>query len=331
MKMRIPLLALAIAATFISCGASAHDNGNTGGNVSQNVTVITNVISVNTNQPQVNANTAGLKQEVIDRKAGDANLQGQLNGAVAAGAAAYGQVQGQIGSVNNDLQASKNYQLQVNAGQAEVNAGQSAVNAGQSQVNAAQSGVNHQVQGQISQTNTNLANAVSYQSGVNQAQAGTNQHVQQQVATINDVNASQQTQINTSTSANTRQDVTIGQHSAAITQQADRQQAFEDYSRDMDSRLGGRLDSLQSETRHALKVGKQAQEMAVGAAAIAMQQFCTGLECGFQSAVSVANSGGVSALAVGFGGAVSQNWFVNGAISKAGNTTTAGMSVTTRW
>lgn len=217
---------------------------------------------------------------------------------------------GAVAAVNGDLQGAKQYQGGVNQqvqGQIKVNSDNIAsVNGDLQGAKEYQGGVNHQVQGQI--TNINTVNA-------NQ-QTTLNQHTSQ-ITTINDVNAAQQTQINTGAAINNRQDGQIGQ--------------LQSYASDMDQRLGGRLDSQQSQINKNSRDIKEAKNAAAAALAVAAHQFSTDRSAGFQTAISAATIGGSQAIAVGAGGAVSENVFINAAFTKSGSVTGGAVSGTYRW
>jgi len=89
------------------------------------------------------------------------------------------------------------------------------------------------------------------------------------------------------------------------------------------SRTDSRLDTLESDVR-------QAKEAAAVALAVAGHQFCTDLDCGVQAAVSGSTIAGKQALAVGVGGAVSDNLFFNAAFSQSGSTRGGVVSATYR-
>jgi len=89
------------------------------------------------------------------------------------------------------------------------------------------------------------------------------------------------------------------------------------------SRTDSRLDTLESDVR-------QAKEAAAVALAVAGHQFCTDLDCGVQAAVSGSTIAGKQALAVGVGGAVSENLFFNAAFSQSGSTRGGVVSATYR-
>ena len=131
------------------------------------------------------------------------------------------------------------------------------------------------------------------------------------------MNAAQQTQINTNTSVNVRQDGQISD--------------LQNYASDMDQRLGGRLDSQQSQINKNSRDIKEAKNAAAGALAVAAHQFSTDRSAGFQTAISAATIGGSQAIAVGAGGAVSENVFINAAFTQSGSVTGGAVSGTYRW
>lgn len=364
MKKSILLgMALAISATFISCGASAGGYGHNGGYDQHGKDHATKRELKAEATTRYNADKAlqhNINKEADTRYQADKHLQkqitsvnGDLQGAKAyqggvnqqvqhqigavngdlQGAKQYQhgvneQVQGQIGAVNGDLQGAKQYQGQVNEqvqGQiSTTNNNVAAVNGDLQGAKQYQGNVNQQVQGQIkvnsdniTTVNNDLQGAKAYQGGVNQQVQGTlNQHTSQ-ITTINDVNAAQQTQINTGAAINTRQDGQISN--------------LQNYASDMDQRLGGRLDSQQSQINKNSRDIKEAKNAAAGALAVAAHQFSTDRSAGFQTAISAATIGGSQAIAVGAGGAVSENVFINAAFTQSGSVTGGAVSGTYRW
>lgn len=293
-------LALVMSVAFISCGASAggygHNNNGHHGGYDQH--------------GKDHATKRELKAEATTRYNADKALQHNINKEADTRYQADKKLQGNINAVNGDLQGAKAYQggvnHQVQQQISTTNHNVTAVNNDLQGAKAYQGGVNHQVQGQI--TTINQVNA-------NQ-QTTINQHTGQ-ITTINQVNAAQQTQINTNTAVNVRQDGQIND--------------LQNYASDMDQRLGGRLDSQQSQISKNSRDIKEAKNMAAAALAVAGQQFCTGQECGFQAAVSAATIGGSQALAVGVGGAVSENVFLNAAFTKSGSVSGGVVSGTYRF
>lgn len=89
------------------------------------------------------------------------------------------------------------------------------------------------------------------------------------------------------------------------------------------NRTDSRLDTLESDVR-------QAKEAAAVALAVAGHSYCTDLDCGVQAAVSGSTIAGKQALAVGVGGAVSENLFFNAAFSQSGSTRGGVVSATYR-
>lgn len=333
-------LALAMSATFVSCGASATD--------------------------WLPSTRGELKAEAATRAAADKNLQNQvtqhgyeintqakyttsvnedLQAAKAAQGSINGAIQGQVNAVQNAAQIANEkadagavradgieqraavtddrsihnaVRLDsAEAGIRETNGAVQSVNADLQGAKAYQGNVNHQVQGQLNQNAGDIAAVNGDLQGAKAYQGKVNGQVQGQITTINDVNAAQQTQINTSTTTNNRQDRQIS--------------SLQDYTADMDQRLGGRLDSQQSQINKNSRDIKEAKNAAAAALAVAAQQFCTGQECGFQAAVSASTIGGSQALAVGVGGAISQNVFLNAAFTKSGSTSGGAISGTYRF
>lgn len=301
-----PTMIAALLALSLGAHATSKPDDGCKGNcpTTEGVTVVNNVYitNTNTNQVQVDQHSVQIADVGVKVEQTQAQLQ-QTNTNVAAFAASAAQatadVDNKVTNVNVALASAVQKQTSVNLNQQKQNQQQNQLNVQQQAVNVQQSAVNQQTQGQIQSTNNKVV----------------------QVAEI----------ANTATVTNDRQDNTLALQSRAINAQADRQQALENYTADLDVRLGGRISSAQSTANRALQQSKEAKEIGVTAAALAMQQFDTDYSAGFQTAISVANSGGVSALALGAGGALSEDWFINVGISKAGDSTTVGASVTTRW
>lgn len=371
---RTILLSLAMAATFVSCGASAaftdllpstrgelKAEANTRAAVDENLqgqitqhgyeinTQAKYTTSVNEDlqaakaaqngingaiQGQVNAvqNAAQIANEKAD--AGAVRADGieaslavtdgrSINNAVRLDAAENGirETNGAVQAVNADLQGAKAEQGAINGqvqGQIkQTNGAVKSVNADLQASKAYQGAVNHVVQGQIKQTNNAVKSVDADLQGAKAYQGNVNHQVQGQITTINDVNAAQQTQINTGAAINTRQDGQI--------------KGLQDYAADMDQRLGGRLDSQQSQIDKNSRDIKQAKNMAAAALAVAAHQFSTDQSAGFQAAISGATIGGAQAIAVGMGGAVSENVFINAAFTKSGSVTGGAVSGTYRF
>lgn len=225
------------------------------------------------------------------------NVQGQLN----AGGAAIGALNGRVDDVNGKaVNAQNTADVAVGLGQKGIN---DAYNAQQTANTAVGMG----------QQNGN--DIVNLQNTQGQHSTTLNQHTNQ-IATITDVNAAQQTQINTNTTTNNRQDTQISN--------------LQSYASDMDQRLGGRLDSQQSQINDLKRDTKQAKEAAAGALAVAGHQFSTDKSAGFQAALSAATIGGKQAIAIGAGGAITEKFFVNAAFTQSGSTTGGVVSGTYR-
>ncbi len=244
----------------------------------------------------------GLPAEISDRIAGDAALSDRINGVEASGSAAIGALNGRVDDVNGKA---------VNA----QNTADTAVGLGQKGINDAYN-AQQTANTAVGMGQQNGNDIVNLQNTQGQQGATINQHTNQ-IATIADVNAAQQVQINTNTTTNTRQDTQIGN--------------LQSYAADMDQRLGGRLDSQQSQINSLKHDTKEAKEAAAGALAVAGQQFSTDKSAGFQAALSAATIGGKQALAIGAGGAVTENVFINAAFTKSGSTTGGVVSTTYRF
>ena len=60
-------------------------------------------------------------------------------------------------------------------------------------------------------------------------------------------------------------------------------------------------------------------------------QFSTDQSAGFQAAIAVANAEGYTGTAIGFGGAVSENVFINGTVGTSGSATGFSAAATYRF
>lgn len=354
-------LALVMSVAFISCGASAggshNNNGHHGGYDSGKDHATKRELKAEATT-RYNADKAlqhNINKEADTRYQADKHLQkqitsvnGDLQGAKAYQGGVNQQVQGQIGQVDQKATGAQQAAQIANekadagavradgieqratvtdnrsihnavrldsaeAGIRETNGAVQSVNADLQGAKAYQGNVNHQVQGTLN-THTGQINTINTVNA-NQ-QTSINQHTSQ-ITTINDVNAAQQTQINTGAAINNRQDGQIGQ--------------LQSYASDMDQRLGGRLDSQQSQINKNSRDIKEAKNAAAGALAVAAHQFSTDRSAGFQTAISAATIGGSQAIAVGAGGAVSENVFINAAFTQSGSVTGGAVSGTYRW
>jgi len=291
MQSKNVFLALAMAAAFVSCGASATGWGHHDDNGKNHAT------------------KGELKAEAGIRADADKNLQGQITKNVNTQNGVNNQVQGQIKAV--DQKANTAQQTATGAQQAAQIANEKA-DAGAVRAD----GIEQRATVTDNRSINNAVRLDGAEAGIRETN-GAVKAVRGDIATINDVNAAQQTQINTSTTTNIRQDGQI--------------QDLQNYATDMDQRLGGRLDSQQSQINKNSRDIKEAKNMAAAALAVAGQQFCTGQECGFQAAVSAATIGGAQALAIGVGGAVSENVFLNAALTSSSSVTGGVVSGTYRF
>jgi hypothetical protein len=168
-------------------------------------------------------------------------------------------------------------------------ANQDKVNAGQSAVNEGQSQVN------------------AGQSQVNAAQGGVNTDIYSKLGT-------------TSTTLNeygTRLDGYGG----------DINNLRNDFGSAM-ANIDGRLGDMDNRLRKAEKKADKAEEGTAIATAIAGHQFNTEPAAGFQVAASASSNGNKQGVALGMGGAINNQWFVNVGFGSSGSTTAGVISTT---
>lgn len=134
---------------------------------------------------------------------------------------------------------------------------------------------------------------------------------------------------------NDRQDVQLGQHAEALNEYGQRIANQEDITAALNQSFSGyasstnqRLDSMQSQIDDVDRKAEKAQNMAVGALAVASLQFDTNQEAGFQVAGGVATMGGKQAMAFGAGGAVTKKVFVSASVTQASGVNGAAVSAT---
>lgn len=116
-----------------------------------------------------------------------------------------------------------------------------------------------------------------------------------------------------------------------LNEYGNRLDAYEASSNDLSSSLANYKASTDSRLAGLESDIQQAKEGNAVALAVAAQQFCTDVDCGFQTAASASTIHGKQAIAVGMGGAVSENVFLNAAFSKSGKTQGGAVSATYRW
>jgi len=121
----------------------------------------------------------------------------------------------------------------------------------------------------------------------------------------------------------TQTDYTLNEYGSKLDSYGSAHDALASNMAQYQNRTDSRLDTLESDVR-------QAKEAAAVALAVAGHQFCTDLDCGVQAAVSGSTIAGKQALAVGVGGAVSENLFFNAAFSQSGSTRGGVVSATYR-
>tara|TARA_Y100001973_G_scaffold2399_1_gene3571 strand:+ start:1847 stop:2578 length:732 start_codon:yes stop_codon:yes gene_type:complete len=96
------------------------------------------------------------------------------------------------------------------------------------------------------------------------------------------------------------------------------------------SRMSGEVANAVNVANEAHRQAKIAQDQAVASLAVAGHSYDHS-HYGLQTAVSAASFGGSTALAVGFGGKVSDRVFLNGAFTNAGSATGGVVSSTLAW
>lgn len=147
----------------------------------------------------------------------------------------------------------------------------------------------------------------------------TDQKVAQNTSQI----SQQGTQISNNTTVINQHSNTLNEYGSKLDSYGASHDALASNVAQYQSRTDSRLDTLESDVR-------QAKEAAAVALAVAGHQFCTDLDCGVQAAVSGSTIAGKQAVAVGVGGAVSENLFFNAAFSQSGSTRGGVVSATYR-
>lgn len=135
--------------------------------------------------------------------------------------------------------------------------------------------------------------------------------------------AQQGTQISNNTTVINQHSNTLNEYGSKLDSYGASHDALSSNVAQYQSRTDSRLDTLESDVR-------QAKEAAAVALAVAGHQFCTDLDCGVQAAVSGSTIAGKQAVAIGVGGAVSENLFFNAAFSQSGSTRGGVVSATYR-
>lgn len=131
------------------------------------------------------------------------------------------------------------------------------------------------------------------------------------------------TQISNNTTVINQHSNTLNEYGSKLDSYGSSHDALSSNVAQYQSRTDSRLDTLESDVR-------QAKEAAAVALAVAGHQFCTDLNCGVQAAVSGSTIAGKQAVAIGVGGAVSENLFFNAAFSQSGSTRGGVVSATYR-
>jgi len=147
----------------------------------------------------------------------------------------------------------------------------------------------------------------------------TDQKVSQQASQI----SQNTTQISNNTTVINQHSNTLNEYGSKLDSYGASHDALSSNVAQYQSRTDSRLDTLESDVR-------QAKEAAAVALAVAGNQFCTDLDCGVQAAVSGSTIAGKQAVAIGVGGAVSENLFFNAAFSQSGSTRGGVVSATYR-
>lgn len=273
---------------------------------------------------ETNGAVQSVNADLQSSKATGLAIASELNGKIdqtrADGAVAIGKTNTAVKAVDDKVNAGFTYQNGVNQAQAVNNVSQ------QAQIDSAHHGIAGNtaaiatVDGKATKAQNTADGAVAI-GVVNAGNINTNTKSIGQLGVRAD-----QTDLEVAgvKQVNNRQDVQLGQHAEAINAQAQRWDNQDAVNTALDTRLGGayqRLDSQQSEINRNKRDIKTAKNMAVASLAVANMHFCTGPECGFQLAAAVANMEGSNAFAIGAGGAVSENVFLNGAFTSSGSVT----------
>lgn len=120
-------------------------------------------------------------------------------------------------------------------------------------------------------------------------------------------------------------DLTLGQHASQLGNHQERlnghDQRFasqDEINEALGTKVAGLYQDtsyLKSEVRQARREAKEAKSFGAIALAVAGHQFNTEPSAGFQAALSASTIGGYQGVALGMGGAINQNWFVNAAVA----------------
>ena len=261
------------------------------------------------------------------------SLNNKIDSVASQGAAEFTKTNNNVKAVDDKVNAAVGVQTSINSAQTSVNTKvQSQISSVSEKAHKAQTTANSAVAIGVVNANNIQTNTKSI-TQLDSRQTSTEKTVAAQGNTLSEHTSQIRSNTNNIVTLNEVQQqhsVQLGSNTKQLSNHETRITSIEDYSREMDTRLSGRLDSQQSEIRSLKRDVNKVGNLAVGALAVAGHQFSTDYQAGPQVALSGATMGGYHAVAVGFGGAVSENVFLNAAFTSAGSQTGAVVSGTYR-
>lgn len=209
-----------------------------------------------------------------------------------------------------------NHQVQLNDHQRQLNGHQEALNNHEGRITATEGTVaNHTTQ--LADHDTRITNNTTT---INNQQTQLNQQAATQ-ATQGSAIGLQSGQIATLNQSQQQQDQLLNEYGQRLN-------GYGAQTSDLDSRMTAKWNAQNALDNRQDRNIEEAKNMGAAAYAAASLQFCTQLECGFQVAAGAATLNGKQAIAVGAGGAVSQNFFLNVNVVNASSVRGAAVSGT---
>lgn len=216
-----------------------------------------------------------------------------------------------------------NHQVQLNDHQRQLNGHQEALNNHEGRITATEGAVatqqttlnNHTTQ--LADHDTRITNNTTT---INNQQTQLNQQATTQVTQGNAIGL-QAGQIATLNQSQQQQDQLLNEYGQRLN-------GYGAQTSDLDSRMTAKWNAQNALDNRQDRNIEEAKNMGAAAYAAASLQFCTQLECGFQVAAGAATLNGKQAIAVGAGGAVSQNFFLNVNVVNASSVRGAAVSGT---